>query len=489
MIAGQRRRLLYRTAFAILLLSLASPVPAVESARRCLLEVKIDGVPLSVRWESAVKGLFDFADMDGSGGLSKAEAARLPSEYGLREKLWGQYLASGDGGPRWESLDADGSDAVSFDELIAWYDSKGLRGIVVSVGQCPHAERLLSALTSQVVPRLSTVQNRDDVAQLIAAFDADKNESISPGELVVGTTYPGTSATNHLRPSRGATLGNADDRSELTWTLPAQAAPIQFVQLRSDAGHDTASDSSNASEWIGTILAVNLNSAAGTAQFHGGESGNELNSNTFKFGEIQVVVAVAPGRLGEVWEASKLRFRSQFESASQGGDSVAEGYEAKLQSQLADINRLLLIADQDQDGALTRAELDKWFEVQERFAKSLIQVSIVDFGSGLFELIDTSHNGQLSASELVDASKRFGREELTDPPHQLRILFSLGSPKKLLVTEAVEGPAWFQALDRNQDGSITKSEFPAELSTFEGLDANGDGVIDVKEAGASHAKQ
>jgi hypothetical protein len=44
------------------------------------------------------------------------------------------------------------------------------------------------------------------------------------------------------------------------------------------------------------------------------------------------------------------------------------------------------------------------------------------------------------------------------------------------------GPDWFQALDRNSDGDLTFAEFIGSDRDFELLDADGDGLIDFREA-------
>src|SRR5262249_3839556 len=45
-----------------------------------------------------------------------------------------------------------------------------------------------------------------------------------------------------------------------------------------------------------------------------------------------------------------------------------------------------------------------------------------------------------------------------------------------------QNPAWFQKLDRNQDGDLSPREFLGPRAEFRRLDADGDGLISASEA-------
>lgn len=47
------------------------------------------------------------------------------------------------------------------------------------------------------------------------------------------------------------------------------------------------------------------------------------------------------------------------------------------------------------------------------------------------------------------------------------------------------GTAWFQKMDRNQDGDVSPAEFLGDRAAFQRLDLNGDGLIDAAEAMAA----
>jgi Ca2+-binding EF-hand superfamily protein len=46
-------------------------------------------------------------------------------------------------------------------------------------------------------------------------------------------------------------------------------------------------------------------------------------------------------------------------------------------------------------------------------------------------------------------------------------------------------PIWFQSMDRNNDGDVSRLEFLGGEERFNTLDANGDGLIDAEEAAAA----
>ena len=49
------------------------------------------------------------------------------------------------------------------------------------------------------------------------------------------------------------------------------------------------------------------------------------------------------------------------------------------------------------------------------------------------------------------------------------------------------GPVWFQKMDRNGDGDVSRREFLGTDEDFRKIDTDGDGLIDMKEATAAEA--
>ena len=133
---------------------------------------------------------------------------------------------------------------------------------------------------------------------------------------------------------------------------------------------------------------------------------------------------------------------------------------------------------------------------------------ISDKSSGLFDMLDTNHDGRLTVREMRGAVKlleKFGQQErgyltAADMPasHDLRVRsgpVSTGgsSPGLPAVNNPVAGrptggraptagPLWFRKMDRNGDGDVSRSEFLGSDEQFRQIDTDGDGLISREEA-------
>ena len=87
----------------------------------------------------------------------------------------------------------------------------------------------------------------------------------------------------------------------------------------------------------------------------------------------------------------------------------------------------------------------------------------------------------------------------TEPTRNYRIEFTRGSfvlfgkiePRSMMATQApvyvsrvLQGPVWYQRMDRNNDGDLSWEEFLGSRRDFDRLDVDQDGLIDLKEAEA-----
>lgn len=48
--------------------------------------------------------------------------------------------------------------------------------------------------------------------------------------------------------------------------------------------------------------------------------------------------------------------------------------------------------------------------------------------------------------------------------------------------DGLNGPEWFRLMDRNQDGDVSRREFPGTTEQFLQLDLDRDGLMSVEEA-------
>ena len=102
----------------------------------------------------------------------------------------------------------------------------------------------------------------------------------------------------------------------------------------------------------------------------------------------------------------------------------------------------------------------------------------------LLEQYDRTKDGALEPNEVP---KRFvmsfqrGLSQETTVPIPAQVV-SMMNP----VTSAPQaGPLWFQRMDRNRDGDVSRREFLGTDEDFRKIDTDGDGLIDMKEATAA----
>ncbi|HEY1599278.1 MAG TPA: hypothetical protein VGG64_06730 [Pirellulales bacterium] len=163
--------------------------------------------------------------------------------------------------------------------------------------------------------------------------------------------------------------------------------------------------------------------------------------------------------------------------------------------------------DKDHDGKIFVEEYVEYITRQTEIASQRTSAVFSDRGSTLFELMDTNRNGQLATRELRTLPQvvsgwdndHDGKIKHDDIPRRYQLQFAPGagnatannvgtftvaarSPNNARLSGT--GPEWFQRMDRNRDGDLSRREFLGTRADFLRLDADHDGLMNPKEAEA-----
>ena len=158
--------------------------------------------------------------------------------------------------------------------------------------------------------------------------------------------------------------------------------------------------------------------------------------------------------------------------------------------------------DTDGDGNVFRNEYEVGFKRMIAKLGATTDVAIDRWGRSLFSAIDTDRNLQLSRREFGlletrieawDANNDGGLASVEIPEsYQLQIGPGVPAFVARRATNASQQgqpssprfarPEWMQRLDRNNDGDLSRREFPGSNEAFNKLDKNRDGFVDLREA-------
>ncbi|HTU19443.1 MAG TPA: EF-hand domain-containing protein [Gemmataceae bacterium] len=208
--------------------------------------------------------------------------------------------------------------------------------------------------------------------------------------------------------------------------------------------------------------------------------------------------------------AIRLRqaYLAQFRMADRDNNGYLDKNEA-MQSRL--YRNIFAMLDRDGDGKLFEKEvvayLDRMKDLQESALRSCASLAIKDQGRGLFDMVDTNSDGRLSVRELrqmvklVDQLDRDGDGCISrgEIPHKYRVDVRRGPAignqlaQRVVAVRRIglnnqpalpdrAGPRWFQKMDRNHDGDVSRREFLGTDEAFRKIDHDGDGLISVEEA-------
>lgn len=413
------------------------------------LTITAKGQPVGSRRSEALAALFRFYDINDDQRLDQSEAVEIASPAGLRQLPLGRLLPTMVKRP--SSIDRNEDGVLMQEEFQAYYMASSQAGLWVTCDVTPRTAEMNHALlrAMQIEPGDSIDQEHIQMAMArLATLDTNADELISPGEILSGHIYPGIT-------------------------------PMRMV-----SGRDAAVDS---------IRNLSVTRRSATADDHRwsidlDQADVVLNSHS-KSTSVRLHLAEADASRAEVALNDLV---SQFVSGAGDDDELKLSEVAGMQNQV-DLQQLIPLADRNRDDILSAQEFDQWQAVVRAYVRSVVVVTILDFEQNLFTGLDGNFDGSLSSQELADAWQTWSQDGVVrggkflpaELPRQLRILVSHGPCQQLLDQGSSEGPPWFQAMDRNRDGRISRDEFPASSDIFTNMDRDGDGYLSLKDVAAA----
>jgi Ca2+-binding EF-hand superfamily protein len=498
------------------------------------LHLRIDGQSFRARHQAFMDTLFDYLDRDRDGVLSRAEASAAPTAAALASPL--ALVRFGRGGFNQQRLRPDSDGRVTRAGLAAYYRRTGLPPFQISAttpqagfvtvvrggaGNEPTAEeltdRLFKLLDTDGDGKLSR-KELEAAPAVLGKLDIDEDEMLSTAEVMGeadGTNNSGLPFVVQRRMPAGnaprllhAVAGGGEDEALAKVLVDrygkrAPEKPGQFADKPADV-----------------TLTVRLGNRAGEPLMtidgdrplpQGVQVKTTTEGATLQLGTTQLNLRVARSNPQPLPRNIRAQFKRLFQRADSNGDGFVDRMEARRSGIFAPYFDAM---DRDGKGKVSEMEMLAFFDKMESLGKqaerSCVSLTVRNEGKGLFDLLDSNGDGKLSVRELRNAHRLLARLDSDgdgmlargEVPRHIGAGLALGpnggsDPLGRVVvpalrrggppirrTVAARGPLWFQKMDRNRDGDVSRKEFLGTDEQFREIDTDGDGLISVDEAEA-----
>ena len=507
------------------------------------MQILTDGQPTRERFEAYVGSFLKELDKNADGKVTMAEARGkiiTPQEalqFGIRPgSLSGEVipmLNPPDGVVTRSSL-LTYFKRIGLTPLTVRFESRAAAADSAEIGAPVQSVPLFELLDGNGDRRLSAPE-LSNALDVLRKLDRDDDETISQAELFPLMQRPqvvprrGDSAPQSVVPfisvASGESLpklvrrliekydrdivdGSGNSASPKNQKLNSQELGLTEKELQKhDKDGDGQLDFTELCRFISSAtptLEVSLNTSDGTVKSVGSDASTvralDDGSLTLVLGASQINISAAPADQSFSAEAtSKLL----FQGLDLDGNEYLEGTEIQDNPFLKDAVSSL---DTDENGKIYLDEFVASMKPRFDVARNRCDLLIVEQGRTLFEILDSDRDGRLSHREIraiaetlalwdTNADGQLSSEEI---PLQYRMIGSEGtllrSSPSISATNSsrqsgTTGPTWFQKMDRNRDGDVSKREFLGDIDLFDKIDVNKDGAIDASEARHSPSPQ
>jgi Ca2+-binding EF-hand superfamily protein len=405
------------------------------------------------------KALMKLLDRNGDGKLSRAELAAAPEAF--------------------RKLDLDEDEVITHQEMLPGFTPLNILFGAVAYSTGPQQKQPPD--NTPVFLASSAQSSRDLARRLLTRYGGGKNKkTLTRADL-------GLDEQTFARLDRD---GNGElDAEELARLLPR--APDVTVVIRLGE-HDLKEPSI---ELAGSKVPAGIK---------------------VRTANDTIILSLDGERLAIRVGASKSRSQMSFflrqivTAQFQQADRDNNGYIDEKEARMSGFGRIFKTLDREGSGKVYEKDVLAYLETiegfQTRATASCVSLHFVDSGRGLWDLMDTDRDGRLSLREikalpqLVDELDRDGDGaiSLAEIPHGylLRVeqgAGNSGGPDPFSALEQLgvnagpapplgKGPVWFQRMDRNRDGDVSRAEFLGSEALFRRIDTDGDGLISLEEA-------
>ncbi len=207
-------------------------------------------------------------------------------------------------------------------------------------------------------------------------------------------------------------------------------------------------------------------------------------------------------------QSTSTQFAQYFQSLFMAYDRDANAYLERAEVQGGQLDGVFGQFDLNHDGMLYADEMLAVVEAESKTALSRSRLESSNRGRDFFQILDENHDRRINPRELDGIIARIGIWDRNDDaaisqneiPQLYQLTFDRGQPEfpsvfpvgtfavsasPVMGTPApvmTQGPMWFQRMDRNDDGDVSRREFLGTAEQFTALDGDGDDLISPQEA-------